>query len=332
MKKSILLIISLFAGIISTFAQMMPDSTVQVVAYWKVGDKVHYQSESRSYTVAEGDTTITKKSAGIFELEVVAADEEKGYRLKATSMDFQNSDPLVQTIDDKWRERFGASIFFETDPYGTFERIVPFENLEEQTEALIQETTDALMKKVDALSQEQALALVRSMFNPETIINSYAAEYAPLFFYHGARLGLADEYPIEDEAPSLFGEGNSILLKGSFWVDEDLTDDFSVVIRMFKEADEEQLAPFIKAVVGQVTQPMIESMVENDENKVEIQQMLDELYDQAKMSMEDFMVEEIHLDSGWPIKYIFERKFYMSFEDMEQEQWTETRITLIDED
>ena len=332
MKKSILFIASLFAGLFSAFAQMMPDSTVQVVAYWELGDKVHYQSESRSYTVAEGDTTITKKSAGIFELEVVAADEEKGYRLKATSMDFQNSDPLVQTIDDKWRERFGASVFFETDPYGTFKRIVPFDNLEEQTEALIQETTDALLKKVDALSQEQALALVRSMFNQETLMNSYTAQYSPLFLYHGARLGLAGEYPIEDEAPSLFGEGNSILLKGSFWVDEDLTDDFSVVIRMYKEADKEQLAPYIKAVVGQITQPLIESMVENDENKADIQRTLDELYDQSKMSLEDFMVAEIHLGSGWPISYLFERKFYMSFEDMEQEQWTETRVTLIDED
>ena len=332
MKKSILLIIGLFAGLFSAFAQMMPDSTVQVVAYWKVGDKVHYQSESRSYTVAEGDTTITKRSAGIFELEVVAADEEKGYRLKATSMDFQDSDPLMQTIDEKWRERFGASIFFETDPYGTFQRIVPFENLEEQTEALIQETTDAIMKKVDALSQEQALAIVHSMFNEETLMTSYAAEYSPLFLYHGARLGLADEYPIEDEAPSLFGKGNSILLKGSFWVDEDLTDDFSAVIRMYKEADEEQLAPFIKAVVAQVTQPIIESMVENNENKVDVQQTLDEIYDQAKMSLEDFMVEEVHLNSGWPLKYVFERKFYVSIEDMEQEQWTETRIMLIDED
>ena len=329
MKKSILFIISLFAGIFSAFAQMMPDSTVQVVAYWKVGDKVHYQSTNRTYTVAEGDTTITKKSAGIIEFEVVAADEEKGYRVKATSMDFQTSDPDVQLIDDKWRERFGDSIFFETDPYGTFQRIVPIDDVEEQTEAVIQETVNALMKKSEnIISEEQAYAIVRPMFNPETIINSYAAEYAPLFFYHGARIGLADEYPIEDEAPSLFGEGNNILMKGSFWVDEDLTDDFSVILRMYKEADKEQLAPFIKALVNQVTQPLLESA----EAKEALQQEMNEAYDNAKMSLEDFLVEEVHLGSGWPLKYIFERKFYISIEDMEQEQWTETKVMLIDED
>ena len=46
MKKVFLPLVGLLAGLLPAFAQMMPDSTVQVVAYWNVGDKYLYQVEN----------------------------------------------------------------------------------------------------------------------------------------------------------------------------------------------------------------------------------------------------------------------------------------------
>lgn len=50
MKRTV---ISLFAICASVFAgaQMMPDSTVQIVAYWSKGDKISYDCASTQYVI-----------------------------------------------------------------------------------------------------------------------------------------------------------------------------------------------------------------------------------------------------------------------------------------
>lgn len=44
MKKTALLLFFILTGL-SAAAQMMPDSTVQFVAYWNIGDKYQYNFE-----------------------------------------------------------------------------------------------------------------------------------------------------------------------------------------------------------------------------------------------------------------------------------------------
>ena len=74
MKRSILLLFSFFACLISASAQMMPDSTVQVIAYWEVGDKYNYQVEDSKYKVKNGtDTTDVERAAHLLTLEIVDA-------------------------------------------------------------------------------------------------------------------------------------------------------------------------------------------------------------------------------------------------------------------
>lgn len=42
-------------------AQMMPDSTVQIVAYWNVGDRVDYLISQESYDINDEDETKTRR-------------------------------------------------------------------------------------------------------------------------------------------------------------------------------------------------------------------------------------------------------------------------------
>ena len=79
MKKILLLFVCLAANLLPGRAQMMPDSTVQVVAYWKLGDKQYYRYESTQFKIKQQDTVVAKRSAGIISMEVISADEEKGY-------------------------------------------------------------------------------------------------------------------------------------------------------------------------------------------------------------------------------------------------------------
>lgn len=56
--KRIITITAALLMALSAAAQMMPDSTVQIVSYWQVGDKYAYTCERSSKEVdAQGDTT-----------------------------------------------------------------------------------------------------------------------------------------------------------------------------------------------------------------------------------------------------------------------------------
>jgi len=54
MKRHFLILLSLFAGVIPAFSQIMPDNSVQVVAYWNLGDKYDYQIENTKYRIERG--------------------------------------------------------------------------------------------------------------------------------------------------------------------------------------------------------------------------------------------------------------------------------------
>ena len=98
MKKFMTIFVSALLGFAAN-AQMMPDSTVQFVAYWNVGDKYQYNFESIDKEVdANGDTTIVKQSYEVIEFEVVAKTDES-YQIKMTTLEEENSDPQGKLID-----------------------------------------------------------------------------------------------------------------------------------------------------------------------------------------------------------------------------------------
>ena len=328
MKRLIPLLAGLFAGILPAFAQMLPDSTVQVVAYWALGDKQKYQVESAQYRIVQGDTTVTEKSAEIFEFEVVAADEEKGYRVKVTSLETQYSDPTKEAIDEAIQQQFGYNAYyFETGPHGEFLRVLPMEGLAEQQETLAQAVWEAVKQKRPEAAQLNMLPLIRQTLSPETLALAAAGEISPLFMYHGNRFDMGKEFPIEDEIPALIGNG-TLKMTGSFWVDEDLTDDYSVVLRMYKEADQEQLRPLIEGILGS----LVQSMAPSPEDSDEAQAAIEDVFRDARMSVEDFLYEEIHLGTGWPIDWSFSRETNIELEGQKQTQLVETNVRIIIEE
>ena len=328
MRKYRLLIVCLFAGFIPAFAQMMPDSTVQVVAYWNLGDKQHYQVDNVKYKIVQGDTTVVEKSAEILEFEVVAADEKTGYRVKVTTMESQYSDQTKEILNEKWNERFDPSVqYFETDPNGEFLRVLPFEGSDEQLEALAVAVVDALVEKDPELDRNQFLALVRQLLSRESMVTAATGELAPLFMYHGTRLGLDEVYEIEDEVPAIIGNG-TLKMKGRFGVDKEYSDDYSVVLHMVKEADQEQLKPFLQAIIGSTVQAMTANPAEVEDASAAIE----EVYKNARMSMEDYIYEEVHLGTGWPIEWSFSREIQVEIDGQGQGQIQEKTFRIIIED
>ena len=328
MKRLIPILACLFAGIIPAFAQMLPDSTVQVVAYWELGDKQKYQLESVKYSIAQGDTTVVEKTAQILEFEVVAADEEEGYRLKMTALETQCSDPTKMAVEEAMQKHLGpVAYYFETGPNGEFLRVLPLEGLEEKKEAIAQSVVEAVKEKNPDAAQVNLLPLVLQVLSPEAVVMTVTGQISPLFMFHGNRFDIGEEFPIEDEIPAVIG-GGTLKMAGAFWVDEELTDDYSVVIQMYKEAGQEKTSPLL----GSILDNLVQSMALTPEDADEAQAAVNEALQSAEMSVEDYLFEEIHLGTGWPLDWSFSREVHMEIEGLQQGQLVETNIRIIVEE
>lgn len=305
----------------AAFAQMMPDSTVQVVAYWQVGDKYSYQVEQSTSKIEGNDTTVVEKSAEILTFEVLEATDST-YRVLVSYDDFQHSDYARLRAHDALEKAFGkTSLQFITDIYGTYQRMILPENLQEESEAAIEEYAREMCKErgLGEDAMETVKTIVRGLISPEAYSKAAEAEITPLLAFHGTRLDLKREYESSIQQPTLFGEG-TIPMTLRFWVDENYTDSTSVVIRTYQEAEKGALAPFIANMLGQMAQNVTSE---------DVSEGVDYL-SKADMTMEDFQLLEVHLDTGWPLFYSFTREVVTRIDDQEQRQVVRKRVTMMD--
>lgn len=306
-----------FLGLaLTASAQMMPDSTVQVIAYWEVGDKFNFQVEESKYTVRNGtDTSSVARSAHILTLEVVDATDHS-YRLRAKTDDYMNSDYQRDAMTEEIVQQFGNLPFeFETDEYGVFERILisdrDIENIYPVLDAVTEKTAELQGLDGDALLTMKQL--MRTIFTKEKIESMFQEEVSPLLSMHGIRLTPGEMTEYESEMPSLIENGDVIATKGVFWADEELTDAYSVVLYNELVADEKELQKYVSSYLEYLVDAV------GDNTGGDARESLTAFMDNAEASLSESMVEEIHLDTGWPLHFVYSRVFRMSVGEMEQE-------------
>ena len=324
MKKTILLILGLFAGVISAFAQMMPDSTYQVVARWNVGDKYHYQVEESKYKIInQTDTSDVELSAEILTFEVVDATDST-YRVRVSSDDFQHNDYQRLALHDDLLSQFGNIPYeFETNQYGTFKRVIISE---EDLKSLY----PALDFVVDKIAEERGLNdegktaiknMLRATFTQERFVALYQQEITPLIWFHGLRLAQDADVEYKVDVPSFFGDGSTIGMNGNFWVDQELTDSYSIVLHNVMEAAPEDMRKYITTFFGTAF-----NALGADEEALETGEAI---LQNAEIELVDDAYEEIHLNTGWPINYDFVRSIRMKAEGQEEEQIQTRKVTII---
>jgi Zn-dependent alcohol dehydrogenase len=59
---------------------------------------------------------------------------------------------------------------------------------------------------------------------------------------------------------------------------------------------------------------------------------LEEVYKDAKIEIEDFISEEIHLDTGWPIEWFFTRRTLIEMEGKSMNQLIKRSVSMLFED
>ena len=283
-------------------AQMMPDSTVQIVAYWNVGDRVDYLFSEEKYDIDDEDETMTASSSETVRYEVLAATDST-YTLGITSLDGFSTHLSLSEKELSSIPEFSLRV--RMSQLGEF---LALENLEEILAALdkavpaLRKATLAAMtpEEQKAVDKKGLDAYLRQMIASEQFVDKIAELYLTPFFYHGSRLDTTMTYSFDNAFAALGDE--SLEMVTYFKVDPELTDDYSAVIRQETVAEDVNLAPLVLGSLGPIAENMFKGTAISRE---EIKEGLQDLQIQA--AFEEYTVEEIQLETGWPLAWVFDR-------------------------
>jgi len=286
-------------------AQMMPDSTVQIIAYWEVGDQIDYVRIEQQYQIAGEEETLISSASESFRFDVVAATDST-YTLEITSMDGFNSSLLGLTEKEMATISEVPPLRIRTSQYGTFEAFENPDEILESLEEIIPVVADFTWRKLTPEEQESvdknALEnYLRTNFCTQSSINTLCQQYIAPFFYHGARLDTTKTYSLQNTFTGLVGS-TPVTLETLFKVDSELSDDYSAVIRQETVADEDEILPLAK----EYTLSLIESFsADSGQSREEFEKTLQE--NPVKIGFEEYVTEEIELATGWPLIWVFDR-------------------------
>ena len=338
MKRFLFAVLSAFLPFLA-FGQMMPDSTVQVCAYWQKGDRAVYECKSTTVTIdKDGNEKTTQASSETRIFDVIDATEHS-YVLQTSYKDVFNSNMSLGVGADVFgKVAEGIVIKTQTNEFGTVQGLV---NVEELTEALKQTiplSVDAALARQDKKALKE-LGLTREglidtyteqLCRPETITMACLDDVLPLLFYHGARLSLKDEYTVKQELHNPFpNTTGTIQVDMNFWVDEELSDSTSVVIRSYFQVDNEAMMPFLRESMLSMTTSVIPEGISPEEVGKELDAGIAEAHMQA--TMEQFSATEIDLATGWTTQWWNKRRVTITSDEGERQTVAEKEVIITDE-
>ena len=292
-------------------AQMMPDSTVHITAYWEVGDTADYIVSQKKYKIDENEgETLTASTDRAIHIEVVEATDTT-YTLAITDEDAFSFGLGVNLPEEDRAALPPLTYRVITDEFGTLLRLENGAEVYEQGLQILPVLTEAVYKglgeRAKALyaSKEDFLEdLTRNLKNPEYLNSFLIKDINDLLFFHGAALDTTKQYSLETlySIPTI---GETVKMKGACWVDTEWTDEYSAVLRREFEGSD--------AALDALRNYLYRLQVDEEDalNYEEFCKEFDKEVTNGKFSfrLEDYFVEEVHLDSGWPIKVIYD--FYI---------------------
>ena len=189
------------------YAQILKDSTVQVVAYWNLGESYKYEYQTNEYTVEGNDTIWGDSSHEIFAIEVVDS-TESGYVLKYTTLENtkftkdKELEAIMKPIMDKYQD---FPMYFSTNAYGSFQDIARWDELQVVVDSMITDVQSNMDKyyfpdgkeNIPEENLKQFYQIMNHLFqsfkNKEMTLMGMDFLIEPLY-YHGSKLEQGREY------------------------------------------------------------------------------------------------------------------------------------------
>lgn len=335
MKHSIFAVLAALLPL-SAFGQMMPDSTVQVVAYWQKGDRIVYEFKSTTTSIDKDGKEETAKASSETRIFEVIDETDSSYVLQTTYKDVFSSDMSLSVGADVIN-KLGESVVVKTltNELGTVQELL---NVDELTEGMKQmlplvvdgAVDDKELKELGLTRQELIDNYAEQLCRPETITMTFMEDVAPMLNYHGIRIRTDQEYTVKQQLNNPFpGTSSSMQFDMNFWVDEELTDSTSVVIRSYMKVDNEAMLPFLREfLLGALKTTIPQNLAPED-----LEKELNAAIVEANMSasLEQYSATEIHLATGWTTQYWSKRIFALNTYDGVTTAIVENEVSLADE-
>lgn len=288
-------------------AQMLPDSTVQFVAYWEVGDSADYTIDEKKYTIGEDEEeTLAASNTRTLHIEVVAATDST-YTLAITQDDPFGFNLGFVTKPEDQAALPQLTYTIMTTELGMFidlgEDSDLYEKIRQATPTLAKayyKNLNAESKKLFATEQDFTDYLTSALADSGFLNELCIKDVSDLLFYHGAKLDTNKTYSYTDEFNLSIGV--PVTMNVDFKVDSDLTDEYSAVVRKTKDGSE-NMYDVIRDFLYKLQADEAEALTYDEFCKEYDKQMFEEA---AEFRLEEYTTEEIHLDTGWPIQYIYD--------------------------
>ena len=102
----------------------MPDSSVQICAYWTPGDKYAYEAREEKFKIDDqGDTTLVYRQSERRVFEILSQTKDR-YKIRLTYGDYMTTDKEDQLVHDAIVSATGPCVVeFETDETGSLRLI-----------------------------------------------------------------------------------------------------------------------------------------------------------------------------------------------------------------
>ena len=284
----------------SAGAQMMPDSTVQVIAYWDKGEKVMYMVENSTKQIYKSGEEKVLSSSSEKDCFEVVDQTDTSYVLRLTMKDV-----VTSSLDDPLDSEFMSDMIgrlqldFLTDECGDLKA---FNNLYSELNSKQKDRLKALTG-----------GLATQIGDPDALYNNTVPTLKNMLFFHGLRLDTAKVYNVNTKIDNILN--HSFDAEQSFWVDPAQSDTTFVVIKGVASLGNDTLMPYLEeSVMGRLR----ESTADEDEFNQSWEQWLQEAVDtHLQVTFDKYWLWVIHLPSGWPTHV---------------EIMTETKVTSDDEE
>ena len=176
-------------------AQIMPDSSVQICAYWTPGDKYAYEAREEKFKIDDqGDTTLVYRQRERRVFEILSQTKDR-YKIRLTYGDYMTTDKEDQLVHDAIVSATGPCVVeFETDETGSLLGIANLETLVAQAEASVEPAVRVMWETIPSAERKNfpkknfRKYMARTLSDPSVVINAVNDDLGRMFFFHGARL------------------------------------------------------------------------------------------------------------------------------------------------
>lgn len=283
----------------------MNDSTVQVVAYWSLGDKYDFECRMTNYKVVGNDTTIVLKSSWPLSIEVVdstATNYIIELRSGETQYEVIDENTKLSKESESTKVLEGIPIILKMSNYGVVEELVNEKQLLDSLSRSADIIADYALKKYEADSiftaegmemMKKGMETVKKQLKSPQALSAIITPYVRMFTPFGKLYEIRKEYVGTTQMETMLAPGVPIDCTSTFWVKDVYPDEYNVVFALDLDYDSDQLMNAALSVYKDIN-PEIEQYANSPERPY--------------LFISDYTGWNIHVGAGWPLYYYQEKE------------------------